>query len=113
VLARCLHPSELGFGTHEALGLPPCSAISWFGIPCPTCGMTTSWAHLVRGNLGMSWQCNPGGTCLALVAMLTVVWALQNSIRGTYRPWLSIRASSILAVLITAITLVHWLGRIF
>ena len=112
-VARLLQPSEFGFGTHEALGLPPCSAIVWLGMPCPTCGMTTSWAYLLRGNIGMSWKCNPGGTCLALVALFTGVWALQNSIAGTYRAWLSIQASSIAAMTITAITIIHWIGRIF
>ena len=113
VTARLLQPSEFGFGTHEALGLPPCSAITWFGVPCPTCGMTTSWSYLLRGDLFMSLRCNPGGTCLALVAMVTAVWSLSIAALGNYRALLSIRVASLLAILIASITVVHWLGKIF
>jgi len=49
-IAFVLSPSEEGIGTHQQLGLPTCGWILASDIPCPTCGMTTSWTHTVRGN---------------------------------------------------------------
>jgi len=37
-----------GHGTHQQLGLPPCTFYVIFQRPCPACGMTTSWAWLLR-----------------------------------------------------------------
>src|SRR5262249_58677244 len=37
--------------THRQLGLPPCTFYLMTGLPCPSCGMTTSFAFLVRGDL--------------------------------------------------------------
>ena len=36
--------------THQQLGLPPCTFLEVTGVPCPACGMTTSFALLVRGD---------------------------------------------------------------
>ena len=43
-----LQPAREGLGTHQQLGLPPCTFRVLFDRPCPSCGMSTSWAHLVR-----------------------------------------------------------------
>ena len=112
-LARALPPNPSGFGTHRALGLPPCTALHYFGIPCPTCGMTTAWAHLLRGDLPQAWACNPGGVCLAGVALLVGTWSTALAVRGRYHPLLSTRASCMLAVTILCVTLSHWLNLIF
>src|SRR5205085_6174191 len=42
----------LAMGTHRQLGLPPCNFQRLTGLPCPSCGMTTSFALLVRGDVG-------------------------------------------------------------
>ncbi len=39
-VARWLEPDAKGYGTHQQLGLPPCSSILLFGSKCPACGMT-------------------------------------------------------------------------
>ena len=72
--AALLKPDPSGMGTHTALGLPPCSMPRVFGIPCPTCGMTTSWSWFARGNLVASLWVQPMGTLLAL-ATATFFWA--------------------------------------
>ena len=41
-VAAWLTPDELGVGSHQQLGLPPCSMLTLTGYPCPTCGMTTA-----------------------------------------------------------------------
>ena len=48
-VAGSLQPSPAGLGTHEQLGLPSCTFRWLFGMRCPSCGMTTSWSHAMRG----------------------------------------------------------------
>jgi hypothetical protein len=69
VTAALLVPNPYGLGTHTALGLAPCGFYSRYGIACPTCGMTTSWAWFARGNLSASLWIQPMGTALAVLAM--------------------------------------------
>jgi len=68
VLASRIVPSPEGFGTHTQLGLQHCTFFERTGLPCPSCGMTTSWAWFVRGNLVASLYVQPMGTVLALIA---------------------------------------------
>ncbi len=112
-LARMLEPDASGLGTHRQLGLPPCTTVALFGIPCPTCGMTTSWSHLMHGELAASWAANPGGTCLAIAAALAGLWSLVASARGSYRPLLTGRIWIAITLAITAITLIDWATKIF
>lgn len=67
-----LQPDSRGFGTHHQLGFPSCTFISLWGIPCPMCGMTTSWSHLMHGNLTGAFHSNPGGALLGLTSMLAI-----------------------------------------
>ena len=113
LVARLLTPNKGGMGTHQKLGLPPCTAIMWFGIPCPSCGMTTSWSHFTRGEFVRSWQCNAGGLCLALASIGTGFWTITMAIRGRYWRLITLEASTILAIIIFAITIVDWVLRIF
>lgn len=45
-IAIYLVPDPRGHGTHEQLGFPSCSLAEAFHFPCPTCGLTTSFAHM-------------------------------------------------------------------
>lgn len=65
-LAAMLTPAAGGVGTHEQLNLPPCGWVIAAGIPCPTCGMTTSFAHAADGHLLASARTQPMGFLLAL-----------------------------------------------
>src|SRR5438876_11312825 len=78
-VARWLEPSPKGYGTHTQLGLPPCSFAWVTGHPCPSCGMTTSFAWFVRGRLDRSFQANPGGSLLALASAMLIPWLLVAS----------------------------------
>ena len=48
--------------THTQLGMPPCNFVTLTGKPCPSCGMTTSFALLVRGDVVSSLRANWVGT---------------------------------------------------
>ena len=63
-LARWLTPSTNGFGTHTQLGLPPCVFFKLTGIPCPTCGLTTSFAHSARLHFHEAFITQPFGVLL-------------------------------------------------
>ena len=68
-----LVPSPSGKGTHTQLNLPPCGVYLLFGKPCPSCGMTTSFALLSRGEFKKALKCQPAG--VALFAALLALWA--------------------------------------
>ena len=79
-VAGLLMPSPNGHGTHQQLGLPPCTFLMLFGWPRPTCGMTMLPAHLSRGQWHMAWAANAGGTLLGLLAAAAVPWLLGTAI---------------------------------
>ncbi|WP_146506201.1 DUF2752 domain-containing protein [Rubinisphaera italica] len=85
-LAYFLEPSPQGFGTHQQLGLPPCSIQFLFGIPCPSCGMTTSFAWFVRGRIFESIHANIAATYLAMICLLLIPWLMISSWTGQLMP---------------------------
>jgi hypothetical protein len=64
--------------THRQLGLPPCMFKVSTGMPCPSCGMTTSFALLMHGDLANSLRANAVGTLLALFCLLVIPWSLAS-----------------------------------
>jgi hypothetical protein len=80
ITAARLHPSPTGVGTHESLGLPPCQFLDKTGLPCPSCGMTSSFSHLVRGNLLASAYIQPMGCLLGLLTVATFWVGLYEAI---------------------------------
>jgi len=65
-IAIWLKPDPRGVGTHEQLGGGPCGMLQWTGLPCPTCGMTTAFAHTVRGQWLRAFWAQPAGFVFAL-----------------------------------------------
>jgi hypothetical protein len=61
VLARVITPSSTGMGTHERLGLPPCTFWVVTGHGCPGCGLTTSVSHMAHGDVVAAFLANPMG----------------------------------------------------
>ncbi len=84
-VAIYVHPDARGVGSHRQLGAPACPAIVLFGFPCPSCGMTTAFAHTVRGQLWSAFQAQPAGLLLALTTTTTL--ALSLSVLLTGRVW--------------------------
>jgi hypothetical protein len=72
ILAASIRPSTAGVGSHHQLKMARCGMLERTGIPCPTCGMTTSYAWLVRGNVAASLYVQPMGTFFGLVTAMGV-----------------------------------------
>jgi hypothetical protein len=111
--AASLEPDPRGFGTHQRLGLPPCSILELFGVPCPSCGMTTSFAHFVRGQWPSSLRANSAGFLLALTCAVQIPWGLASVRRGRLyyveRPeWWALGT----LVSLSALSLLQWLVRL-
>src|SRR5262249_6563994 len=68
--------------THTQIGLPPCNFVTLTGKPCPACGMTTSFALLVRGDVRASAKANWVGTTLAATWAALLVWCLASAAVG-------------------------------
>jgi hypothetical protein len=83
ILSVELIPSDDGFGTHCQLGLPACGFLTVTGYPCPSCGLTTSFSHFVRGDWLDAIRTQPFGFVLfvtLLVMSVIAVYALAKKI---------------------------------
>jgi len=109
-VASQLQPASAGLGTHQQLGLPPCSLRVLLAIRCPACGMTTSWAHFVRGEWLASASVNLGGFLLALAAIATSGLFLHAAWRARMPSIEAQRWLSLAAVAIAVVTITDW-GR--
>ena len=77
-VAAWLNPSPDGHGTHTQLGLAACLWAQDLQIPCPTCGMTTSFAWAAQGRWILAGQTQPFGLLLVLATMISF-WACAHS----------------------------------
>jgi hypothetical protein len=68
--------------THRQLGLPECSFKEKTGMPCPSCGMTSSFSLFVRGDLWNSMKANWVGTLLATFCLLLIPWCFASTYLG-------------------------------
>lgn len=109
VVAGLLEPDPRGHGTHQQLGLPPCTFFLLFGQRCPTCGMTTAWAHLAKGRLEAAAKAHVTGTVLAVLDLVGALWLLSVAWRGR---WLGAvpdsNAGAWLAAALAVAMLIEW-----
>jgi hypothetical protein len=82
ILSACLVPRKAGHGTHEALRLPPCTFFARTGYPCPSCGMTTSFANMARGRVGRAFLAHPFGVVFFVAAVLVALVGLAELLSG-------------------------------
>lgn len=62
-----LTPDPAGVGTHRQLGWAPCGTLIATGVPCPSCGMTTSVAWFAHGNWAAAFYLQPAAALLSLL----------------------------------------------
>jgi len=82
VVAGRLHPDGYDQGVHEQLGLPPCGFLVVVGLPCPTCGMTTAFAHTIHGHWFRAIHAQPAGFLLAVTTLAIGLTALMGLLTG-------------------------------
>ena len=111
--ARNLEPSDKGLGTHQQLGLPPCSMRVMLGLRCPGCGMTTSWAHFTRGQWTQSLRANTGGFMLAWLGLVGAWLAIGTAWSGELPSLRVQRWFTYVLLGIVVVTLIDWLGRLW
>jgi hypothetical protein len=96
--------------THRQLGLPPCTFKVLTRLPCPSCGMTTSFALLVRGDVWNSLRANAVGTLLAGLCLGMIPWFLASALLG--RPLFIVSIEKTLTILVIGflvLMLLRWL----
>lgn len=81
ITATTLSPSPAGHGTHMQLGLPPCGFLLITGYPCPGCGLTTCFAHMVRFEFAEAVAANAFGVPLFLASFFTIPVSLVGFAR--------------------------------
>ncbi|MEM6955599.1 MAG: DUF2752 domain-containing protein [Myxococcota bacterium] len=82
ITATTITPAAEGHGTHTQLGLPPCGFLQATGIPCPGCGLTTSFAHMVRFQFTGASMANAFGVALFLVSVFAIPVGIYAMVRG-------------------------------
>ncbi|TWU32926.1 DUF2752 domain-containing protein [Novipirellula artificiosorum] len=113
ITASQLHPDPDGLGTHQQLGFPPCTSRVLFGVRCPSCGMTTSWAYFMHGQWYASASTNLGGFLLAFAAWGTIA-VCGVCVAKPQTPLLAHQKTAAwIAIAIAAVTLVDWAVRLF
>ena len=80
--AAILEPDVRGYGTHTQLGLPPCGFRLLTGFPCPGCGLTTAFAHAIRGDWTAASAANPLGLLLFLFVCSSIPFSVLGALRG-------------------------------
>ncbi len=110
--AANLTPDERGIGTHQQLGLGPCTVRLLWGIRCPACGMTTSWSQITHGRLMAGLQANVGGVLLAFAAGVYGVWSLVSAVRGRWLVAVADWQVLVIVLGLLAFTLMEWLIRL-
>lgn len=96
--------------THLQIGLPPCTFRYLTGVPCPSCGMTTSFALLMRADLENSLRANAVGTLLAVFCLAVIPWSFASVLRK--RPLFIVsleRAMIGIVIVFVVLLLTRWL----
>jgi hypothetical protein len=81
-MLAAIDPDPRGLGTHEQLGMAPCGWPERFGMPCPTCGVTTAACHLVHLSPWRALVTQPFGAALAAVGLFVAATAAADLVRG-------------------------------
>jgi len=92
--------------------LNPCGFRQSYGLPCPTCGMTTSAVAFAGGNIIESFYIQPAGALLCCLLVVTAVLAFTMAVFGVYLVFLERLFSQVkvrhIIVAVIVITAAGW-----
>ena len=71
-----------GDGTHEQMGLSACRWMVVDGVPCPTCGLTTSVTAAAHGDFAASARANVFGTMFFFAVILAGTIGILQAASG-------------------------------
>ena len=114
LLGRYLTPSATGVGTHEQLGLPACPTLHLTGYPCPSCGLTTSFALAARMEFTEALQVQPFGLIIFFLAIVLIPGSVYLLARR--KPVIDLivsRRSNLIMYILLALYLGGWAYKIF
>ncbi len=74
--------------------------------------MTTSWAHVMQGQLVYAASANVGGMILAIAAMLAGPWLLVSGCRGCLLGQPSPRTAVFGVAAVMIVTVLDWIWRL-
>lgn len=112
-VGRALAPAPGGVGTHEQLGLPPCAFLALTGWPCPSCGLTTSFAHAARLDFGRALVTQPFGLLAFGLTLLLIPLGL--GLARARVPWSRLifaRGADLVVYTLLALYVLSWLYKI-
>jgi hypothetical protein len=117
VTARNLSPDPTGMGTHQQLGLGGCGILLTTGIPCPMCGMTTTFSHLAHFELVDGFCNQPFGLFLFLLTVVFLCVGAAEFLHPKQRPmriWKKLQRWELLwACFLLGGMLLGWLYKIW
>ena len=64
--------------------LNPCGFRQKYGLPCPTCGITTSAILFVQGKIFQSFYTQPAGAVLCSIMAISAFLAFITAVFGVY-----------------------------
>ena len=106
VIAGYLEPHADGIGTHQQLGLAPCVFEGAWGLPCPACGWTTSFALMASGQVVSALINQPFGAALSVLTFGVAILSSAETIKPRAR-WIMLhgcfkgRETKVLSTLFT------------
>ncbi|QQS45370.1 MAG: DUF2752 domain-containing protein [Acidobacteriota bacterium] len=113
VTGRFLTPSATGVGTHEQLGLPACPTLQLTGFPCPSCGLTTSFALAARLDFNSALLVQPFGLAAFILAIALIPVSFYLMLRRIpVNDLIFSRGSNPILYLLLALYLAGWMYKI-
>lgn len=109
IIGARLSPDPAGTGTHTQLGLAPCGLMKNAGLPCMTCGMTTSYALMLEGRPLASFINQPMGAVFCFATALMFWAGAYVAITGLPgMPWLNRYPTTRQVVVTIVLLIIAW-----
>lgn len=113
LLGRMVTPSPDGVGTHQQLGLPACLMLTLTGIPCPSCGLTTSFSHAAHLEFSQAMHVQPFGLLIFLLAVASIpISILIMTRQKPFSDLLFSRSANLLMYSLLSLYIVSWIYKI-